>query len=404
MFKSLLAILLLSISASADYTRAYQFYLNGDYVKTIKELKKSKKQYSNPDLHLLWGHSAKELGNLNEAMSAYERVLLLDESNTQARQSLEEIYKETKREALLTPNSALTNLKTSISIALGYDSNLNAMPDNDTIQEYFGTQTNVNNTSSAFTQLSTALSYTDELGEKGGWYTKYALRGLAQHNFSATLYNLRTFSIEAGAGHNTQRYNIYLPLSYHRVHYLGEDLLQQYRFHPSLFVPIGKKNMFNLNVVYSRNKYIAQTNKMKNDTTIAVEVGNYLLFDKDFISMHLKYERHTDIETFASNSLKSAQYIGAEFWTLKLGGKYAFTPKLTTLLNYRFRYGQYDDVVGTTVTTRDDNFHQLDSKLLYEWTENTNVFFVYTYTNNKSNYPMVEYNKNSAYVGMEYTY
>jgi len=398
MIKSLLIILLLSTGLSADYIQAYQLHLNGEYEKAIKELKKSKQEYSDPNLHLLWGHSAKELGNLNEAMSAYERVLMLDPKNTQAKNALDEIYKKTNRHALLNPQDSLTTLNTHLSFALGYDSNLNATPDSSTLQDYLGDGTNVNSTASAFAQLSTALTYTDELGEKGGWYTKYVLKGFVQHNHRSTFHNLRTLSLEAGIGHNTQRYNLYMPLSYYRIHYLGEDLLAQYRFHPKLFIPIGKDNIFNLNVVFSKNEYISTENKIKNDTTIALEVGNYFLFKKDFVSVHLKYEHHSDIEGIAS------KYIGAEFWTLKVGGKYTFTPTLTALLNYRFRYGQYDDVVGATTTTRDDNFHQLDAKLLYEWSDKSNLFLSYTYTNNKSNYPLVSYDKNMILFGIEFNY
>ena len=398
MLKSLLIILILTVGLSADYIQAYQLHLNGEYEKAIKALKKSKKEYSTPNLHLLWGHSAKELGNLNEAMSAYERVLMLDDSNIQAKNALEEIYKETNRKALLGTKSSLTSLKAYLSFALGYDSNLNAIPDSDTLQDYLGDGTDVNSTSSAFTQLAALLTYTDELGEKGGWYTKYVFKGFLQHNQESTFYNLKTFSLEAGIGHNTQRYNLYIPLSYHRIHYLGEDLLAQYRFNPRLFVPIGKHNMFNLNIIYSKNKYIASGNKIKNDTTIAVEVGNYFLFDKDFVSVHLKYEHHSDIEGPASN------FIAAKFWTLKVGGKHTFTPTLTALLNYRFRYGQYADVVGVTTTTRDDNFHQLDGKILYKWSNKSNLFLSYTYSNNESNYPLVDYDKNTVLFGIEYHY
>ncbi len=396
--KSLLIVLILTVGLSADYIQAYQLHLNGEYEKAIKVLKKSKKEYSNPNLHLLWGHSAKELGNLNEAMSAYERVLMLDASNVQAKNALEEIYKETDRQALLDPTSSLTSLKAYLSFALGYDSNLNAIPDSDTLQDYLGDGTDMNSTASAFAQLAASLTYTDELGEKGGWYAKYVFKGFLQHNQESTFYNLKTFSLEAGIGHNTQRYNLYIPLSYHRIHYLGEDLLAQYRFNPRLFVPIGKHNIFNLNVLYSKNKYIASENKVKNDTTIAVEVGNYFLFDKDFVSVHLRYEHHTDIASVDS------KFIAAKFWTLKVGGKYTFTPTLTALLNYRFRYGQYDDAVGVTTTTRDDNFHQLDAKLLYEWSKRSNLFLLYTYNNNKSNYPLVDYDKNTLLFGIEYNY
>jgi len=389
---------LLSISLYANYTQAYQHYLSGDYTKTIKVLKKSKKEYSNPNLHLLWGNSAKALGNLEEAMSAYERVLLLEPSNTQAQNALEKIYKTTDRNALLNPNAGLTSLEAYLSLGAGYDNNLNAAPNNKILQEYFKDTSDMNRTASSLAQVSTSLTYTDDLGEKGGWYTKYALKGFMQHHFASTFYNLNTVSLEAGVGHNTQRYNVYMPLSYHRVHYLGEDLLSQYRFHPSLFVPIGKDNIFNLNIVYSKNAYIAKEHKIKNDATIAVEVGNYFLFKKDFISMHLRYEHHTAIQTL------SAKYVAAKFWSLKLGSKYVFTPKLSVLANYNFRYGQYDDTVGTTNTTRDDNFHQLDLKLRYQLSKTSSIFLLNTYNHNKSNYPAVDYTKNTTLLGVEFHY
>ena len=398
MIKTVLVILVLSSGLSANYTQAYQLYLDGHYAKTIKELKKSKKEYSNPNLHLLWGHSAKQLGNLNEAMSAYERVLLLTPSNTEAKDALEKIYKQTDREALLDPSAGLTSFKTYLSVAAGYDNNLNAAPNNKILQEYFKDTSDMNSTASSLAQVSTSLTYTDDLGEKNGWYSKYVLRGFMQHHFSESFYNLNTVSLEAGIGHNTQRYNVYMPISYHRVNYLGEDLLSQYRFHPSLFVPIGKNNLFNLNIIYSKNKYISKENKIKNDSTIAVEVGNYFLFNEDFISMHLKYEQHSDIQTL------SAKYVSAKFWALKLGSKYTFTPKISALVNYSFRYGQYDDKVGVTNTSRDDNFHQLDLKLRYQWSKTSSIFLLDTYNNNKSNYPAVDYDKNTILLGVEFRY
>jgi len=396
--KGLFITLMLSVYVHADYTQAYQLFLNGNYEETIKELKKSKQQYSNPNLHLLWGHSAKELGNLNEAMSAYERVLLLDASNAQAKTALEEIYAQTNRQNLLDTQDSLTKLKTYLALAFGYDDNLNASPHSTILQDYFGTTTDVKSTASTFAQLSTSLTYTDELEEKGGWYTKYVFKGFLQHNFLSTFYNLKTFSLEAGLGHNTQRYNLYVPMSYHKIHYLGENLLSQYRVHPQLFVPIGKHNIFNLNVIYSENNYNDVKNKIRNDTTIAVEVGNYFLFDKDFVSVHLKYERHSDIEGVES------KFVSADFWTLKLASKYTFTSTFSALFNYRFRYGQYADVVGASVTKRDDNFHQLDSKLLYAWSDKSNLFLAHTYIVNKSNFPLVEYDKNTLLFGVEYRY
>jgi len=393
--------MILTFGLSANYKNALTYYKSGLYKQAIMEAKSSKKSYSNPNLHLIWGASAQKLGKLNEAMSAYERVLLLDPSNSQAQKALDGIYTKTKRYKLLkdkNPSRNSANWNTTISLAFGFDNNLDATPDSETLQEYFGDTIDSNKTSSSFARLTGSLSYTNDFDEKGGWSVKYLLKAYAQNNFQNNFYNLQTFSFETGLGYNNSNYNFYLPVSYHRVNYLNKDLLSQYRINPKLLIPIEKSNILDFNLIYSQNKYINKEDFNKNDTTYAVEIGNYFLSEKDYFSIHMKYEHHSAI------NLLPSKYIGANFWTLKLGAKYLLNPKWLTEVNYRFRYGQYDDLVGTSITTRDDNFHQLDTKLSYQWRETSHLFIADTYTENKSNYPAAVYQKNILLLGIDVSF
>ncbi len=414
MFRTLLLLLTMSITVSANYAQAVKYYNAGKYQQAIQAIKSSKKQYSSPKLHYLWGQSAQKLGRLNEAMSAYERVLLLDEKNIQAQQALNNIYKQTKRENLIDSNHekvlymrggkpsfkerGTSSFLARASLSFGYDSNLDATPDSDTLQDYFGNSVNAKKTSSSFFRFTTLFTLFDDFNTKDGWYAKYILRTYLQDNIDAHFYNLKTASVEYGLGYATQNYNIYMPLSYHRVHYLEKDLLSQYRFNPQIFISIGKNIILDINLLYSENNYFDKEDKIRDDRTYAIESGAYYLFDKNHISGHLKYENRSSNSTFPS------KYIGADFWTFKLGSKYYFHPEFLGILHYRFRYGQYDDTVGATVTTRDDNFHQLDTKLLYLWSKQSSVYLSNAYTENRSNYPAAVYRKNTIQFGIDYTY
>jgi len=404
----------MSACLSANYTQALDYYTAGKYKKAIAMIKASKKQYSDPQLHLLWGKSAQKLGQINAAMSAYERVLLLDENNIQAQTQLNRIYTQTHRDTLIKKKHqqtlysrggkpalterGITSFSAKASLAFGYDNNLDATPDSETLQEYFGATVKTNRVSSSFFRFTSSIHLIDDFNTKDGWYAKYLLRTYIQSHFHASFYNLRASSFESGVGYATQNYNIYMPLGYHRIHYLGKDLLSQYRFNPQIFVPIGDNIIFDMNLLYSKNNYFNQKDRIKNDTTYAVEAGGYYTFDKNHISTHFKYEHHSAINGFAS------KYIGADFWTFKLGTKYYFNPLFLGTLNYRFRYGRYDDTVGTTMTTRDDNFHQIGTKLSYLWSKKSQLYVEDTYSENHSNFPVAVYKKNSLLFGINFTY
>jgi len=414
MLRIFLTLTLLNIGLFASYSNVLNYYKNGKYKQAIQEAKASKKEYSNPNLHLIWAYSAKSLGYWEEEMLALERVLILDKDHTQAQHELKLVYQRTHRNELSESSDPYTlsgrglppllrergtiPFKTKVSVSIGHDNNLNATPGNLVLSDYFGTDTNTTQLSSLFTRATSQISYTNKFGNNEKWYIKAVIDTYIQSNFSAHYYDLSTGSLELGLGYTQKDYDIYLPFSYYRVNYLDKDLLEHYRFLPQLLIPIGEDIILDINALYSENNYIVSVDKTKDDTTVGVGFGAYYLFGKHFAYLSTKYEHRSTQHANAS------KYITANFFTLSTGIHYYFTPSFLGTFDYRFRYGRYNDTVGTSSTKRDDNYHQFNTKISYSFSKNSELFIADTYTENHSNYAPSVFNKHSTVLGVSLKY
>ncbi len=135
MTKILLSALLLAgtqlFSVEMETLQAY--YDQGAYQNVIAEASADYAQYDNPKLHLLWAKSAEALGDDITAMSAYERVLLLDPAQSDAQIALVAIYKRLHRDMLSnalyanefreasTASPRNRELRLDARLSLGYD-------------------------------------------------------------------------------------------------------------------------------------------------------------------------------------------------------------------------------------------------------------------------------------------
>ncbi len=229
-------VLLLSVSLSvllfSSVQDAQEFYNNSKYKEAIQEAKSSTNDYGNPLLHLIWADSANALGLQDEAMSTYERVLMLEENNVKARQSLVKLYKDTSRDKLAIDmmtefkdqfsqdelkgleTVSKSSLKSSLSVDMGYDSNINVNPGGDILDNYYGSIGNKDIISTTFIRFNGDISYTDSIIDSENWYFKARLNVYHQHNFDESYYNISLAKIELGTGYMNDSYNLYLPLSY----------------------------------------------------------------------------------------------------------------------------------------------------------------------------------------------
>jgi len=413
--KSLLILSTLTVLANASYEKAQEFYDLKEYKKAIVEAKASTSEYSNPKLHLVWAKSAEQLGKDDEAMSAYERVEILDEENIQARVALAKIYEKTDRAALATEQAKtlqnyqlspeqrssldaihqttdLHSFKAYADLSFGYDSNINIAPSeldsNDLRAEV----------ASGFARFLGSVSYINEIESKGGWYARGDLQVYNQSNFAtdAKRYDLFLGSISGGVGFTEGEYNFYLPVAYDTVHYLEKNLLSQIKLRPTLNYTVASNLITNFHLSYVKRSYKDSVDTPRDDIALGLGLGAYYLFEKNFIYLNTKYENFSK-----EDDSSVALFVDKSYLTTNIGVNYNLTPYLVTRLDYRFRLASFDDDISDK---RSDVYNQVELKVSHYFKDNYEVFIKDRYINNDSNIDLLSYQKNIILLGLSANY
>ena len=410
-------ILLLACSAllSANYAEMEKYYQNGEYAKVIEEAKKSTTEYANPKLHLLWAKSAEELGETKLAMAAYERAVMLDEENIDAKlallkiynkQELHELAKELEKDLQnyqLTPaqrnslallrKSDVGSVKSQASIGIGYDSNINVGANDLYIPSTAAVET-------LFAKVNGSVSYIHELGEEGGFYARGDLRLFYQNNFDAIDYNMFVGGGELGVGYATSLFTLYVPVAYNRMNYLDVSLYAESAVTPYVNINLADSFIVNLNAKYADRNYIDQKYKNMSDTSMGAGAGLYYLFGKNYLYGTYNYEYFEGDETIVP-------FLNKEAFTGVLGVNYNFGSWVTTKVDYKYRYTFYHDFIpqgSGVLESREDNYHQFNVKLSHYFKKHYEVFLSGSMIENFSNYYLVQYNKNIVTAGLSFNY
>lgn len=417
-------ILLANLSLLADMTQLQNLYDAGSYEEVISHAKSLTREYSNPQLHRLWAKSAQALGKKDEAMSAYERVAILDESDSESRVALVKVYRETDRESLakeisqeltnyqLTPeqrralkmlrSTTTSSVKAKAALSMGYDSNINVNPGSAALDDYYGTTGSEGEISTMFGRFTGGVSYVNELDEKGGWYAGADLKAYYQNNLDADYYNLFLGSVELGVGYAGSAYTLYLPVDYDRINYLDKSLLSQYRFDPRVNISVSNDLILNINARYSKRDYIESVDEARNDTAMGAGFGFYYLFDKNFIFCNVKYE------SYEADEESVVKYVNKDMLTASIGINYNIASWLVSRLDFRFRTGSYDDDISSATQTstaqRSDEYSQVELKFSHYFMDNFEVYISDRYATNSSNYVPAEYSKNIVMLGLGMNY
>jgi len=410
--KTLLLLITLTVLANASYEKAQEFYENKEYKSAIKEAKSSTNEYSNPKLHLVWAQSEEALGHTKEAMLGFERVVLLDDSDSESRLHLVSIYKQTQRDSLakdmskelqnyqLTPeqrsslelleSEEINSFKAKATLSAGYDTNINVSASADALDDY-NALVNEGEIATLFARLNASLSYINDLQSKGGWYVRGDLKAYYQNNADAHYYDIFVGGLEAGVGYAGNGYTFYLPLAYDRVHYLDVDLLSQVAFKPNVNIVLTKELVLNINARYTNRSYSEDKYKGMADSSYGGGAGVYYLFGKNFLYVNFLYEDFSASETI------HFRFIDKQTLTASTGVNYNITNWLVGRLDYRYRNGEYKD-------TRSDSYNQVELKFSHYFSDNYELYFSNRYVNNLSNYVPAEYTKNITMFGISANY
>ena len=405
-------LLSLNVLLLANYEKADQFYKAKEYKKALAEAKASTSEYQDPRVHLLWARSAEALGSFNEAMSAYERVLILDENNAEAKTALIRLYKKSGRDELayemsnsLRPagkRSSSDPLKANATAAIGYDSNINVTPGSGVLDNYYGTTNNEDVRSTMFSRFTGDFSYVDNFKNSDGGYYKGAARVFYQNNFKESLYNLFSGSLEVGGGYKWNGYNLYIPLIYDDVYYLNKKLFHQYALSPKLTMFLTDELICNLNASYTKRYYSGASNQKIDIDIWGSGVDFYYIFDKNYLFLKTAYE------SFHTGDAGGTLFINKRIFTASLGANYKVVPWLIARADYRFTHASFDDSVVTIynpdTSKRVDNLHQVELKLSHNLKDNLELYLSDRYAKNTSNYVPAEYSKNIIMLGIGLNY
>ncbi len=406
MTKRLLSALVLAGTQlfCAEMTALQALYDHGDYQNVILEASQDYPHYNDPQLHFLWAKSAEALGDDIAAMSAYERVLLLDSKHTQAQIALVAVYKRLhrgmlsdalyanlfRRESTVATNSRALRLDAKLS--LGYDSNIGANSDlqrSDTLRD------DVEDT--LFARANAQVSYTRHFDAH--WFAQATLGAEAQTNSDTPLYNLYDAAASMGMGYRTDDAVFYVPLSYTRMYYLERDFLAQYGTYPYCNIALTPHMTLNLGFKYLQRRFVDPVDRPRNDTVLGSGAGLFYTIERGYVSVKGGYDRY-DAQEATPLYFTEKQIFHTDAGIGKTFGDYLFSA------DYHFQQAYYDDTFqsGSKQEKRTDTYHRIDMKadmLLYEhW----HLTLEYGYTKNDSNYRYAPYSKHVIMTGVQYSY
>lgn len=402
--KFLILVLLAVLSLKASISDAQVLYDKGEYQKALEELKGSTDEYGNKELHLLWAQTALKLDRYEEAMSAYERVLIIDPDDQIAKEGLYRVYKNTHRDTLAhkiekgSVQQSRGEFQLNAMVSGGYDTNINFSATGSSLDSYYGFNTSLDEISTLFTRVNANGVYTYDVGERGGCYLSGELNLYYQNNADAHYYDMLIAGGAIVFGYEGERYSFYLPLNYAQVNYLDMDMYSVYSLQPSVRYNITKALISQVDLKYLARKYDALYKRM-DDASLGFGAKFYYLIDQDAAYLSFEYE------DFSAKNSSPISYIEKTFYTLNAGYIYTFSQNISVELQYKFRAGEYADSVGISSSEkRSDKYNQAELNLSYGLNKNFHLFASQRYVKNLSNFVPARYTKSISMFGLDIRY
>ncbi len=417
--RSIILLMSCSVLAMAGVKDAQRLYNQKNYSGAIAQAKKSTHEYSNPNLHLIWAKSAKVLGNNLEAMSAYERVVMLQPNNIEAKKELARTYvalgkhrlaiqitEELKEENVEFEEIKVTNekevgnnFKSKFTLGLGYDNNVNVHNDTGELDTFFGTTTHTNKLSSFFYLGIANIDYLKEF--ENNIYLRASLNGYYKVVTKERDYSIYLNALKAGVGYyKGGQYNFYMPLSYLALHYLGEDLLRIQSIDPQIDYMINDNFIASINGKFEKREF--KTDGDRDDKSFAVGATLYYKMDKNYLFFDSEYQNYTN------DSNNYQDFTDKTTYTFVVGGGYVFANDIQAVATYKLRVSDFEDDIGTILIpntqVREDTYHQVNLKLTKQINDKMSVFVENEYALNDSNYIPADYSKNALMIGINYNY
>jgi len=354
-------------------------------------------------------------GNTNLAQAAYERAILEDEENIQARIKLAELYQNENMPAQskallsnidntqLTPqqrtsftalnsekNTSLSSFNSRISLSVGYDSNININP-----IDHTSVTTPEDKIDTLFSRATAELSYMHDLSSEGGWYLRSDADLYYQNNTSAHNFDVLYGRIYAGGGYRSENISIYVPLFYDRLNYLDRDLFQENGLRPDLNIQLSSSLILDINALYSTRRYIQDVDKARDDNLFGTGVGLFWLHARDMAYIKTRFT------SYISRTDTAPDFTDKTLYYLMFGGIYSLFDSTDLYADYQLRFG---DFKPTSSGHRQDYNHDIQVAIEYDLISWLKMRGQYHFLYNDSNLNTAQYQKNEILLGLVYNY
>lgn len=426
MMKKLLIFTLLATTLFAKDLQP--LYKDGLKAFNNKEFDKSFKIFNelfsadsaNPQFNYYLGRSAYEIGLYEKAISAYDRVLIIDESHF--RSKLERgrayvatmMYDEAKLDleevlAQNPPSEVRENIKILLelmekkvkknfinwflSLGVGYDTNVNANPSEELLIDYLADTQNLprenitaeGEISDKFIQESFNIHHTYDYGDKGGFFIDNSLMIYNQNYLDSSDYNVLFTSLSSGLGYMGSDYKLLLPIGFDKIIYGGDSLLSALSFTPNIIKPISENLFFSGYLKFQRKYYSKEADKLRDTNLREVGVGVIKNFNSHIFN--LKYSFTNEDKTKSSD----VEFIDKDMHSIKFSYSKNISDLCNLNLEYLLRKSKYETSVNGK--KRDDDYKSYLIKLSRDIDKFKYLTFSYNYIDAKSNYIPMVYDK-----------
>ena len=366
--------------------------------------------------NLSWARCELKRGEIEKAMSAYERVLLINPSNIDATLELLSLYNrlqmldEAKALRASLENMQLTpsqrrllatlrqsdfervNLRAKLGFNMGYDSNINFLPNSNIIGSMSAKSSAISNS-----EIGIDIKY--DLSQQGGLGLVTSLLVSHQSTYMDHQYDFLYSGMDVGMSYDGDNFSLVLPLKLSDIYYLQRNLLNQFGAEPTLTVALSNAHLLAAEFKYLMSRYIEASDSNRDVDIVGGSLGYYYLSGKDFYYIEGEYEDYSPANE------RPLPFTQRENLYMRAGLNYTFSKTLTTRLDYQYITTLYQSPIApSSQTKRSDNLHNIALTLSVPISKNLNLESVATYYDNSSNYALAEYEKSSLTLGVIYNY
>lgn len=392
-----------------EFKKAYGFFEN-----------LSTEMATNAEVQFYLGLSAMELQKYDEALAAFDRVLMLDPNHTRTKLEIARVYyiSEQYEQASVEVRSILTEnlpfevkksvdafkatleekLKkeawlATVSIGAMYDNNAN----NTGLDQFNYLTLPVTSgkaKSDTYLYATAGITHIYDIGERGEWFVESNGLFYLKMNRHITDNNLGLFSLSTKPYYNEGSYRIGFPISFDRAYLSGEGYAKVLQGGVEASYLIDDRSMVLGGLMLKRSYYDDDNTLDANANVWSLAYKRSFGEDPIILSLGASYENSQNVRSSGLN-------VSADTWTYKIEASKMLVPDLLGSLSYSYEHKDYDILdIGFSNPHRKDKESTYGVGLSYMLDKTSSINAIISYANQNSTQEPYKYDKTA--IGINY--